>query len=133
MFFKGLLIIANLVGGFVASSTYIVSKIPKLSNFSKKLNIFKIPIGIIVFLISFINIFNISGRYSYPKLSLISGLLIGLILSIKLLDKTEIDKETKTKLFSLANKLQNPVGLAGVIIGLLSILDILTDVISYLL
>ena len=132
MFLSTLLLIAIIVGGFVASSTYIVSKIPKLKDLSKKLNVFKIPIGLLVFAISFVNIFNFKANI-YPKLSLIAGLLTGITLSIKLLDKVEMDDETKTKIYNLSNKMQNPIGLASIIIGLLIILDILTDVIRYIL
>lgn len=129
---KGLLLIANLIGGFVASSTYIVSKIPSLSKFSKKINLFKMPIGLIVFVISFFNIFNF-GTEHYPKLSLLAGLLIGLILSIDLLNKVEVEEETKTKLFDLANKLQIPVGLISLFIGLIWILWKITGFINHIL
>ena len=132
MFLKGLLLIANLVGGFVASSTYVVSKIPKLTNLSKKLNLFKMPIGLVVLVISIVNIFNFWAE-KYPKLSLLAGLLTGLILSVDLLNKVEIDDETKTKLFSLANKLQIPVGLVSLFIGLVWIVWKLTGIISYIL
>ncbi len=132
MFLKGLLLIANLVGGFVASSTYVVIKIPKLTNLSKKLNLFKMPIGLVVLVISIVNIFNFWAE-KYPKLSLLAGLLTGLILSVDLLNKVEIDDETKTKLFSLANKLQIPVGLVSLFIGLVWIVWKLTGIISYIL
>jgi len=129
MFLKGLLLIANLVGGFVASSTYIVSKVPKLTDLSKKLNIFKMPIGLVVLLISVINIFNFWAP-SYPKISLIAGLLTGMILSVDILNRIDVDEETKDKLFNLANKFQIPVGLVSLFVGLFWIMDLLTDVIS---
>ncbi len=132
MFLKGLLLIANLVGGFVASSTYIVSKIPKLANLSKKLNLFKMPIGLVVLVISIVNIFNFWAD-KYPKLSLLAGLLTGLILSVDLLNKVNIAEETKTKLFSLANKFQIPVGIVSLFIGLVWIVWKLTGIISYIL
>ena len=133
MFLKSLLFIANLVGGFAASSTYFVSKIPKLTKLSKKLNLFKMPIGFVVLGVSVINIFNFSKDTPYPKLSLIAGLLTGLILSVDILNKVGVDEDTKTKLFSLANKFQIPVGLASLFIGLMGILDLLTDAISVIL
>ena len=55
------------------------------------------------------------------------------ITSIKVLDKVEIEEESKTKLYSLSNKLQIPIGLISLIIGLIGILDILTDVLSYII
>ncbi len=127
-----LLIFANLIGGFVASSTYIVSKIPKLSSTSKKLNLFKMPIGIAVFIISIINIFNFWTDH-YPKLTLISGLLIGFVLSSELLNKTNLEDDTKTKIFNFANKFQIPLGLLSLAIGLIWVLRILMDVIGYVL
>ena len=132
MFLKELLLLANLVGGFVASSTYIVSKIPKLTDLSKKLNVFKMPIGLIVFLISFVNIFNFWAN-RYPKLSLIAGLLTGFVLSVEFFNKINIDEDTKTKLFSFANKIQIPVGLVSLFIGLIWILGLLRDIIEYIL
>lgn len=127
-----LLIFANLIGGFIAASTYIVSKIPTLSNASKKLNSFKMPIGIGVFVISFVNIFNFWALH-YPKLTLIAGLATGFILSIDLLNKVDIDEDIKSKLFGFANKFQIPLGLLSLVIGLIWILRILMDVVGYIL
>lgn len=127
-----LLIFANLIGGFIAASTYIVSKIPKLSETSKTLNVFKMPIGIATLLISLINIFNFWATH-YPKLTLLAGLVTGFILSVDLLNKVEMEEETKAKIFDFSNKLQVPVGLLSLVIGLVWILRILMDVVGYIL
>ncbi|MBU1076844.1 MAG: hypothetical protein KKH98_06090 [Spirochaetes bacterium] len=127
-----LLIFANLIGGFIASSTYIVSKIPKLKDMSKTLNSFKLPIGITVFVISVLNIFNFWAIH-YPKLTLIAGLITGFVLSVELLNKVEIDEGIKAKIFDFANKFQVPAGLLSLVIGLVWVLRILMDVIGYIL
>ncbi len=131
MFLVWLLIIANLVGGFLASSVYLTGRIPSLKNAADTLSKFKLPIGILVFAIAFINIFNFNvGWLNYPKLSLIAGLLTGFVLSVELLNKFEIKEKAKNKLFNFANKYQILIGLLSLAVGLIKILKLFVDVVT---
>ncbi len=134
MFLVGLLVIANLVGGFLASSVYLTERIPSLKKVSDALAKFKIPIGLIVFAIAFVNIFNFNvGWLHYPKLSLISGLLVGFVLSVDILNKFDIDENTKNKLFNFASKYHIVIGLLALAIGIIKILKLFIDVVNIFL
>ncbi len=132
MFLLWLLIIGNLLGGFIAASSYIVNKMPKVENFSKQLNAIKLPIGLSILGISIINIFNFWVPV-YPKLTLLFGLILGLILSVDILKNFSIDEDMRTKIIDFANKFSIPVGLISFIIGLIWILDLVLEVVKSIL
>ena len=132
MFLLWLLIIANLVGGFIAASTYIVARIPDLEGLSNFLNKFKLPIGITVFIISFFNIFNFWSDH-YPKLTLLFGLATGFILSVDIFNTFEIPAETKEMIVKFANRFAIISGIGSVIIALIWILQLLLDAFKFIL
>lgn len=132
MFLLWLLIIGNLIGGFVAASTYIVSRIPALETLSAILNRFKLPIGLTVFIISFFNIFNFWADH-YPKLTLLFGLLTGFILSVDIFKTVEISEEAKDMIFNFANRFTIISGIISVIIALIWILQLLLDALNFIL
>ncbi len=132
MFLLWTLIIANIVGGFIAASSVIVSKIPELEKLANTLKKSKNPIGIAVLVISIINIFNFWGPH-YPKLTLIAGLLTGFVLSVDLLKKIEMRDETRDKLIGVAQKIQVPAGIFSIIVALIWILRLFLDVLTIFL
>ncbi len=129
-----ILVIGDLIGGFLAASAYIVERIPSLKKVSDALNSFKMPIGVTVFVIAFINIFNFGvGWNNYPKLTLIGGLLTGFILSVELFNKFNINEKTKDKIFNFASKNQIIIGIITLAIALSKILKIFFDVLNVVL
>ena len=126
------LIIANIIGGFVAASSIIVSKIPELAKVANTLNRSKNPIGNAVLLVSIINIFNFWGPH-YPRLTLIAGLLTGFVLSVDLLKKFEMTEGTRNKIISFAQKIQVPAGIFSIVIGLIWVLKVFFDVLEFVL
>ncbi len=136
MFIIWLLRIGVLIGGFVAASPYIKSKLPKLTKLSDTLEKYKLYIGIVLFLISFVCIFSFAWveAKNYPKLTLVAGLLTGIILSENLINNFNIAEEKKEKIKEIIGSIQIPVGIAAFIIGLIWIGYIVLDVIiKYLL
>lgn len=132
MFLKWLLALANLVGGFVAASAYITGRMPSVQEFSRTLSKSRMPIGLAVLGISVVNLFNFGALY-YPKLSLVFGLLTGLVLSVDILGKFGVDEDVKLKVMDLTNKLSVPCGLISVILGIIFILIQFLSVIEPLL
>ncbi|MDD5067099.1 MAG: hypothetical protein PHF84_08645 [bacterium] len=132
MFLKWLLAVANLVGGFIAASAYITSKMPTVADFSKTLTKSKLPIGLTVLGISIINIFNFGTEY-YPKLSLIFGLLTGIVLSVEILSTLGVDEDIKIKAIDISDKFSVPCGLISIILGIIFILVRFLNVIEPLL
>ncbi len=126
------LIIANLIGGFLAASGMVVSKIPELGKTAKALEKVKSPIGLGVLIVSVLNIFNFWGPH-YPKLTLLAGLLLGAILSVEYLDKLNVSDDDKEKWVNIAQKISTPVGIAAIIISLIWILELFLKVLEIIL
>jgi len=126
------LIIANLIGGFLAASGMVVSKIPELGKTAKALEKFKSPIGLGVLIISVLNIFNFWAPH-YPKLTLLVGLLLGAILSVEYLGKLNVSDDDKEKWVNIAQKISIPVGITAIIISLIWILELFLKVLEIIL
>ncbi|MBN1898112.1 MAG: hypothetical protein JW827_05005 [Spirochaetes bacterium] len=127
-----MLIIGNIIGGFIAASAIIVGKLPELGKVAGTLEKSKTPIGAVVLGISVLNIFNFWGPH-YPKLTLLGGLLTGMVLSIGLLNYIEMSEEAKGNITSIANKIQVPAGIFSIVIGLIWILKLFFDILESLL
>lgn len=126
------LILGNILGGIIASWSFILNKTSTLIKYSAFIDKIKLPFGIIILLISFINIFNFGAVY-YPKLSLLGGILVGAVLSVKLIKKTNLSEEAQNKIIGFAHNIQIISGLFSIIIGFLRALQILLQAIAPIL
>lgn len=111
-----LLIFANLIGGIIAAWAFIEHQTPDVGRFSNIILNIKLPVGILVLLISLINIFNF-GSPHYPKLTLVAGLLLGIVLSINLIKKLNLAEATAKSIINFAGKIQILLGMVSIIIG----------------
>jgi len=129
---KILLIIGDIVAGFVAAYPEIVKKIPELEKTGNALTSIKKYIGGAVLIISVLNIFNFWTPV-YPKLLLLAGLLVGFVLSVDWLEKINIKEETKDNLVNIAQKMQIPVGIFALVIGILKVIARILNIIESIL
>ncbi|MBU1076288.1 MAG: hypothetical protein KKH98_03285, partial [Spirochaetes bacterium] len=70
-----------------------------------------------------INIFNF-GSPHYPKLTLITGLLLGIVLSVDLIKYIISDKKTQDTIINIAHKIQITLGMIAIVIGLLWLVNL---------
>jgi hypothetical protein len=129
---KILLIIGDIVAGFVAAYPEIVKKIPELEKTGNALTSIKKYIGGAVLIISVLNIFNFWTPV-YPKLLLLAGLLVGFVLSVDWLEKINIKEETKDNLVNIAQKMQIPVGIFALVVGILKVIARILNIIESIL
>jgi hypothetical protein len=129
---KILLIIGDIVAGFVAAYPEIVKKIPELEKTGNALTSIKKYIGSAVLIISVLNIFNFWTPV-YPKLLLLAGLLVGFVLSVDWLEKINIKEETKDNLVNIAQKMQIPVGIFALVVGILKVIARILNIIESIL
>jgi len=129
---KILLIIGDIVAGFVAAYPEIVKKIPELEKTGNALTSIKKYIGGAVLIISVLNIFNFWTPV-YPKLLLLAGLLVGFVLSVDWLEKINIKEETKDNLINIAQKMQIPVGIFALVVGILKVIARILNIIESIL
>jgi|GEM_PF-2516979 len=117
------LIFSNLIGGVIAAWAFIVKKQPNVGTLSSLVLSVKLPAGILILLISIINIFNF-GSPHYPKLTLITGLLLGIVLSVDLIKYIISDKKTQDTIINIAHKIQITLGMIAIVIGLLWLVNL---------
>jgi uncharacterized membrane protein YkgB len=127
-----LLVLGNIIGGFMAASSVLIEKIPELEKVAESLGKVKKYIGAVILIISILNIFNF-WTPSYPKLLLLGGLAVGYVLSIDWLEKFPIPEKTQDVMVNIAQKMQIPAGIFALLVGTLKILAGVLHIIEFIL